>query len=447
MAKKSNIVKKTKGSINLLLILLLVVSWLCAIISVTSNEEEEAQNALIKQAKVYLEDKLYIRAVNNYKTALSDYKTDKNPQLEIELRDIYLEAGMMDEYYKLLATRIEKDTATEDEYVILTKYYVESENYIKALPVLQKAKDKFENDEIVQLREQIVYSNSTRTINLLDLRQPAGDWIIPACVDGKWGHVTSTGNTYNDFNYEELTVYCGKYAVAKIDGVYTLIDKSGNWYAVDKVGLDKVTDLSEAAIVGVKDGKYQIYSRAFKLLCEEKFDDIYLSDKGIYLVKKGDKWAILSAEFEPVTDYIFSDVAVNSKGRVFDGDYAVVKEGKGYCLINIEGKPMHEERFADAKGFEGGLFAVADEQGRWGFANGSGKLIVDYQYSDALSMSSDLAAVEYAGKWGYINRYNTMVIEPKYISAYPFVGNAALAKTEMGSYEVITLKYYDYIKK
>ncbi|MBQ7774500.1 MAG: WG repeat-containing protein [Lachnospiraceae bacterium] len=446
MAKKSNIVKKAKGNINLLIIVLLIVSWGCAVISLTSNEEEEAQNALIHQANVYLEDKLYIRAVNNYKSAMSEYTTDNNPQLEIELRDIYLEAGMMEEYYSLLATRVAEGTATEEEYVILTKYYVEEEKYIKALPILQEGIKQFENSEMIQLREQIIYNNSTRTINLPDLRQPSSDWIIPACIDGKWGHVSSTGGTLNDFIYDEITTYSGKYAVVKLNGVYTLIDKSGNWYAVDKVGLDKITDVSGTALVGVKDGKYQIYSRTFKLLCEEAFDNAYLSDNGVYVVQKGDKWAILSAEFEPVTEYIFTDVAVNSKGRVFDGKYAVVNDGSGYCLINADGQPLHEARFVSAKGFEGGLYAVANEQGKWGLANGSGKLIVDYQYGDALSMSSNLAAVEYGGKWGYINRYNTMIIEPEYESVYPFVGNAALAKTEMGTYEVITLKYYDYIK-
>ena len=251
---------------------------------------------------------------------------------------------------------------------------------------------------------------------------------------------------YNDFIYDEVTNYSGSYAVVKLNGEYILINKSGYKYAVDKVGVDKVTDISSAAIVGVKDGKYQIYSRAFKLLYDEVFENIYLSDNGVYLVQKGGKWAILSAEFEYVTEFIFTDVAVNSKGRGFDGKYAVVNDGTGYCLINAQGEPLHEERFLKAKGFEGGLYAVANEQDKWGLANGSGKLIVDYQYSDVCSMSSNLAAVEFGGKWGYINRYNTMIIEPEYVSAYPFVDNAAIVKTEMGSYEVITLKYYEYIE-
>ena len=151
----------------------------------------------------------------------------------------------------------------------------------------------------------------------------------------------------------------------------------------------------------------------------------------------------MSSDMEPVTDYLFADVAVNSKGKVFSGSYAMVKDERGYCLINQDGEALYEERFADAKGFEGGLCAVADANGKWGFANDNGEIIVDFQYGDACSFSSNLAAVEYGGFWGYINRYNKMIIEPKYVAAYPFVNNCAIAETEIGNYEILTLRYFE----
>lgn len=443
MARKSNIVKKTKGTINLLVIVMLAVSWLCAFVTMTADQEAIEQAALIQTAKTYLEDKLYIRAVNNYKTAINDYSTEKNQELETELVSIYLEAGMMDEYYDLIAARIEDGRAAENEYKVLADLYIENGRDTKAISVLKSGIELFESEEMIQMKEQIIYANKARTINLPELKQPADNWLVPAYDGNKWGYVAGDGSALLDFIYEEATQFCEGYAVVKLDGVYTLIDKNGYWNAVDKNGLDLVTDISSSAIVGVKDGKYQIYSRTFKLLSEEAFDYVYMNDNGLYVVQKAGKWAILSSALDPVTDYIYTDVAVNSRGKVFTGNYAMVKDEKGFFLVNKEGTELYQARFAEAKGYEGGLCAVANENGMWGFANSKAEMIVDYQYGDAQSFSCNLGAVEYGGKWGYINRYNAMIIEPEYVQAYPFIEGAAIAETDMGNYQVLTLKYFE----
>lgn len=133
---------------------------------------------------------------------------------------------------------------------------------------------------------------------------------------------------------------------------------------------------------------------------------------------------------------------MNSKGQVFYGNYAVVADEGGYYLIDKAGEAWFEERFADAKGIEEGLFAVADSSGRWGFANEKGELVVDYQYEDAYSFSNRLAAVKYAGKWGYVNKYGTMVIEAQFQQAWPFLAGSSLVTDDLGNYKVLKLKYY-----
>lgn len=446
MARKSNIVKKTKNNINLLVIVLLVVGWLCSVVSLLSNEEEKEQAALVQGAENLLEDKLYIRAVNNYKSALNNYKTDKNLEIQTKLLAVYLEAGMMEEYYDLIEVRMEDGTASAEEYIALADMYITNESYSKAIPVLQTGIDLYQNEDMIQMRESIIYEYRVRAINAADLIHPTTSWIVPVFDGTNWGYVTRDGALVLECIYEEAIPFYAGYAVVKLDGVYTLIDQNGYWNAIDKNGLDMVTDISDTAIVGVKDGKYQIYSRTFQLMSEEVYENIYLNDNGLYVVQQNGKWAILSSELEKITEFIFDDVAVNSRGEVFTGDYAMVKDQNGYFMITTEGKELYANRFDDAKGFEGGLCAVADETGKWGFANGSGELIVDHQYTDARGFSSNLGAVEYAGKWGYINRYNNMIIEAEYVEAYPFMGGSAITKTELGTYDVLTLKNAGLIK-
>ena len=440
MAKRGNVVKRSKNSIRLLILLLLVVGAAGAVVTLTANTEEREQAALIQQAQVFLQDKLYIRAVKNYQAALSDYQTEQNPQFEKELVALYLEAGMLEEYYDLIEERIEAGRADEEEYLSIAGHYLEEGSEKNVITVLQDGIQKYQNQEMIQLREQVCYAYKTRTINTAALGTLGDSVYIPAFDGNKWGYISTSGDILLDFIYEEATDFCGDYAVVKLDGVYTLIDKKGYWNAVDKNGLDRVTDISASAVVGFQDGACRIYSRTFQPLSEETFEQVYLNDNGLYVVQNGGKWAVLSEELEPVTDYVFTGVAVNSLGNVFCGNYAVVKDQNGYVQ---KGQPMYETRFADAKGFEGGLYAVADVDGNWGFANEKAELVVDYQYVDAHSFSCDLAAVQYAGKWGYINRYNTMVIEAAYTQASPFRDGIAIAGNSIGVSEILILKYFE----
>lgn len=446
MAKKGNIVSKTKGNLTIIVLAIFVLIWLFAISVITDNSEEEEQMALVAKAKTYLEDKLYIRAVNNYKTAITNYDTAQNETLENELLAIYLEAGMMEEYYSFIEKRIEADTAAEEEYVALCKFYLGGGSDTKAFSVLKKGIKKFGNQDLIQMQEQILYAYRTSQVECGVLKQPAEDWIIPAFDGTKWGYISTNGDILLDYQYEEATAFCGKYAVVKLDGVYTLIDKNGYWNAVDKASLEAVTDLSSSAIVAVKDGKYHLYSRTFGKLSEKQFDMLYANDNGTYMAKKDGKWAILSSKLEPITEYKFTDVALNSQGEVFKNGYAMVKDESGYYLINSSGKEMYLARYANAKGYEGSHCAVADASGKWGFTNSSGELIIDYQYSDAKSFSSRLAAVQIDAKWGYINEYNELKVNAEFADAYPFVNENALVKTEKGIHKIIELKYFDYFE-
>ncbi len=442
MAKKKNIVAKTKGSGTFLLAAIMVIGWLLAVYTVLADDAEGSQNAMIAAARQHLEDKLYVRAAAQYRTALAEYSTDNNLRYESELLEIYREAGMEDEYLSLIDDRIDAGTASLEEYIARGEAYIEKGRLELAIPMLQQGMKVYQDEGLTALYESICYAYKPSSTTFTQVQVPSEDWYIPAFDGERWGYIGTDGRTRLDFLYEEATPFSGKYAVVKLDGVYTLIDKDGYWNAVDKNALDKVAALSGSRIVGVKDGRYGIYTNTFQLLGKETYDGAYLNDNGLIVVKKDDRWAILDAGLQPITDYVFTDVAVNSRGQVFSGNFGVVADEKGYYLINGKGEPYFEARFPEARGMEEGLFAVADDSGRWGFANEKAELVVECRYEDAYSFSNRLAAVKYAGKWGYINKYDSMVIEAEFSSALPFLGGNSLVTDSMGNYRILTLKYY-----
>lgn len=443
MAKKKNIVMKAKSRMTLLLTAAVVVGWLLAASTVLVDPSVEEQAALVATAKTFLADKLYIRAVKQYQKALSEYTTQNNPIYETELLAVYKEAGMLDDYYELIDERRAKQTAQLDEYMDRAQGYIDTKTIQKAIPVLQEGISRYPDSGLTDLYESVRYEYSPVSTTFVEMQIPAGDWYIPAFDGTHWGYVGDNGRTILEFIYDEATSFAGSYAVVKLDGRYTLIDKNGYWNAIDQLGLDHVDAISGSRIVAEKDGQYGIYTNTFVKVSEEAYEDVCMSANGIYAVKKGDKWALLNAELEPVTDFLFSDIAKNSKGQLFEKDYAVVADESGYFLINAAGEACFSERFEEARGMEGGLFAVKNTNGKWGFANEKGEIVVECRYEDAHSFSDQLAAVRYAGKWGYINRYDTMIIEPQFAAALPFLEGRALVVDETGFYRILELKYYD----
>lgn len=443
MAKKKNIVKKTKEKLVLIIIVTLAAGWLLSLRAVRAGSKEmEEQDAMIDTAKIYLEDKLYVRAAAQYTEALNTYHTENNPRYETELLAIYKEGGMTQEYYSMIDSRISSGMAGAEEYLDRAQSYIDKGSGANAMTILQKGMTACNDERLTELYESVSYEYSYIATAYSEMKIPSSDWYIPAYDGERWGYVGVNGRTNIAFDYEEAVPFSGNYAVVKIDGVYTLIDKEGLWNAVDKNGLDTVTSLLGTRLIGVKDGQYGIYSNTFNRLGSESYDNAYFGGDGLIMAQKGGKWAILDNNLNMVTDYIFTDVAVNSRGLAFSGDYAVVADETGYFLINRDGEACFENRFAGAKGVEEGLFAVQNDDGKWGFADEKGQLIVEYKYDDAYSFSNRLAAVKYAGEWGYINKYGTLIMDLQYEQAYPFLEGSALVVDTQGRYRIVTLRNY-----
>lgn len=443
MAKKNNLVGGAKAKISLILIAGMAAGWGISGYTVVLQNSVRKQNAMVEKAEEFIPDKLYIRAANQYKEALKAYSTKNNLTYERRLLDIYAEGGMTEEYADLVDDRIEAKTALVDEYLSRAETLIEEESIKRAIRYLQQGIEIYGDNQLVDLCESVKYQYNTNGTDYQEGKLPSENWIIPMWNGEKWGYTGKNGRTNIEFEYDDATRFSGDYAVVKIDGVYTLIDQNGYWNAVDKNGLDQVIDIAGDKIIGVKDGKYGIYSNMFERLNEEDYEDAHLNDNGMVVVKKDGKWAVLDGNMKNVTDFELTDVAVNSRGQVFSGKYAVVADGNGYFLIDQKGKACYEKRFPNAKGYEGGYYAVSDSDGNWGFADEAGENVIPCQYVDAYSFSNQTAAVQYAGKWGYINQYGNMVINAEYSEALPFLNGKAFAYDDQGNIEVLELKYFE----
>jgi hypothetical protein len=70
---------------------------------------------------------------------------------------------------------------------------------------------------------------------------------------------------------------------------------------------------------------------------------------------------------------------------------------------------------------------------KWGFADETGKIVIQAIFDEAKEFSEGMAAVRVGEKWGYVDRAGTIVIEPRFMGASFFFGG--LAKVELAPHE------------
>ncbi|MBT3269299.1 WG repeat-containing protein [Candidatus Poribacteria bacterium] len=73
----------------------------------------------------------------------------------------------------------------------------------------------------------------------------------------------------------------------------------------------------------------------------------------------------------------------------------------------------------EARGFHEGHAAV-EVDGKCGFINTEGDVVVEPRYDHVWPFSEGLAAVLVDGVWGFVNATGDMVIEPRFVGAWAF---------------------------
>lgn len=66
------------------------------------------------------------------------------------------------------------------------------------------------------------------------------------------------------------------------------------------------------------------------------------------------------------------------------------------------------------------LLRRVQKNGKWGFADRSGKVVIPCQWEDSWNFCEGLAAVKLEGKWGYLDMSGVVVIPCQWDKAYSF---------------------------
>jgi hypothetical protein len=110
--------------------------------------------------------------------------------------------------------------------------------------------------------------------------------------------------------------------------------------------------------------------------------------------------------------------------------FQVVRDGK-WGFMDRTGQVVIPPAFEDERDFFHGLAAVEMSEGHWGYINEKGKLAIAARFDEVRDFIEELAPVRIGRKWGYVETAGRMAVEPRYQSAGEF--HEGLARVHLWS--------------
>lgn len=254
--------------------------------------------------------------------------------------------------------------------------------------------------------------------------------------NNQYGIISTTGTVIIEPKYEDVKYLNNSEMFAIKDaGVWKLINKD-NQILIDG-GYDNIIEAKGENVVVEKGGKYGVVTTKNEEKIPVEYEQIKYTFSIYYIAKTGGKYGIINLNNEQVKDFNYINMDYVEKGDfiqadvsdtetvIFDnnlsekinGIVSEINQEKGYIKVytNNEYK-YYNFKFEEKKSSDiltsNNLF-LSKKDGKYGYVNKEGKVIVDYIYEDGTEQNScGFVAVKKDGVWGSINKVGAVELEP-----------------------------------
>jgi hypothetical protein len=278
---------------------------------------------------------------------------------------------------------------------------------------------------------------------------PFSEGLAAVCTSaGKCGFIDETGKFVINPQFQSVYRFSEGLAAVVTEGRLGYIDKTGKYVINPQFnssggprGEGTFATFSEG-LACVKIGeKYGFIDKTGKIVINPQFENATPFFEGLAATKTGEKWGFVDKDGKIVINPQF-ELALP-----FANGLAAVLIGKQYGYIDKTGKIVINPQFDSVLPFsDEGIAAVALNQ-KTGFIDKEGKYIVNPQFGMArnfnemesaflitsdlgrLSFSEGLAPVQIGdkeGSLGYADKTGKIIINPQFSEALPFYGGLAL---------------------
>ena len=406
-----------KRNVILGLVGLLAVSWLAAVNDMVSIPKKIKEH--IAKAEILEDKQIYVDAVDEYQGAL-EYEPD-DVELSMKMAEDYLAYGENKKFISTcqkVAEENQKDTMALDT---LMKYYQDNKQEDRAVKYLKTFTKNYPKNENAHKWLKELQGTYTRLFCKYDQLSAIynDSMVVYDEINNLYGAVDASGRELAACQYKEMHPYSedGYALVLRDNDTYAYLDRDGLARKAPDEGYTDLGLLNDDRVPACKDGKYGFLDDTMEEKTDFSWEALSSVSNRLAAAEKDGKWAIINRNGKTKTDYIYDDVVMDENGICSNQKVFIVKEGESYHIVSSKGKNVGEETFDNAKAFTRDGYAAVEKNGKWGFVDAEGNLVIDCQYDDALSFTSGYAAVKQGDVWGYIDTENTMAIEPDFALA------------------------------
>ncbi len=233
-----------------------------------------------------------------------------------------------------------------------------------------------------------------------DIQHVAGSDMYVVKENGNTELITSDGTVKLSNKFDK---------VASIDNSNVIYISGGKYFVMTSDGEDKLTDyqyleyISDGNYIAKKDNSYGVININGNTTVAMTYKNFtYMKDEGFFEATREDgNVDILNSNYEVKVTGMISEI--NSKLG-----YIKVRVNSDYKYYNLK---LEEKKTSDI--LASNTLFLSKQNGKYGFVNKNGIVVVDYIYDDATEQNDfGYSAVKKDGKWGAIDQSGKVVVEP-----------------------------------
>lgn len=313
---------------------------------------------------------------------------------------------------------------------------------------------------IVNNLGNIIINNEYTQIT--SLTNKSEDGFIVKAEKGKYGVINYDTKVALENKYDEIkNIYGNNSYVVKEADKWKIVDGE-NSYLEDE--FEDIKEINLNNVVAKKNGKYGIVLMTTKeVKVDYIYDDLQFIFTDTYIAKKDNKYGIITINNEEKLPFNYSNIKYieeadfitaqkeDSQSELIDRTFNVKAQGivseinteKNYIrLRTLENYKYYNFKLEEKESTEilstNTLF-LSKKDGKYGYINNKGIVIVDYIYDDATEQNKyGYVSVKKDGKWGALDQTGKVIVEPKYTLennlVIDFIGSYHLAEDINANY-------------
>lgn len=255
-------------------------------------------------------------------------------------------------------------------------------------------------------------------------------------AENKYGVIKSDGIIVLEAKYDGIkNIRDNNMYIVKLDGKWKVLVEDGSIYLEGKV--DNAVSMNNGNVVIKEKNNYGILNVYSDLKIASEYQELTYIFEDKYIAKKDGKYGVINTNNEVIVELKYANIEYNKttdylKAQKDDGTYDYMtrdftvklsageeKVFNGFISVQVQGETKYYNYKLEEKTnkdvFSTNTLFINKQNGKYGFVNKDGKVVVEHIYEDATEQNDyGFCAVKKDGKWGAIDQYGNVVVEPTY---------------------------------